>query len=123
MKFLVIFIQFLVLYGFYLAGEWMSEFLNLPLPGSVIGFLLLFAALALKIYPLRWIESGAQFLLMFLSLYFIPATVGVMNYGDVFTGKGIWLIAIGVFSTLLTMAVSGYLSQRTAQSPREREVE
>lgn len=123
MKFFIIFIQFLVLYGFYLAGEWLGDFLHLPLPGSIIGFLLLFAALALKIYPLRWIESGAQFLLAFLSLYFIPATVGVMNYGDVFTGKGILLIVIGVFSTLLTMAVSGYLSQRTAHPPREREVD
>lgn len=123
MKFILIFIQFLVLYGFYLAGEWLRGFLHLPLPGSIIGFLLLFAALALKIYPLRWIESGAQFLLAFLSLYFIPATVGAMNYGDVFTGKGILLIGIGIFSTLLTMAVSGFLSQWTARASREKEVE
>lgn len=122
MKFLVIFIQLLVLYGFYLIGEWLRSVLGLPLPGSIIGFLLLFAALILKIYPLRWIESGAQFLLAFLSLYFIPATVGVMQYGDVFTGKGLWLIVIVMFSTLLTMAVSAILSQWASRRREERQV-
>src|SRR5690606_30268746 len=43
MKFFIIFIQFRVLYGFYLAGQWLGDFLNLPLPGRIIGFLLLFA--------------------------------------------------------------------------------
>ncbi|MGO1060938.1 CidA/LrgA family protein [Planococcus sp. FY231025] len=121
MKFLIIFIQLIVLYGFYLAGEWLRNWFNLPLPGSIIGFLLLFAALLLKIYPLRWIESGAQFLLAFLSLYFIPATVGVMQYGDVFTGKGLWLIVIVMASTLLTMAVSALLSQWASRRSAEKE--
>ncbi|MFD1864334.1 CidA/LrgA family protein [Planococcus chinensis] len=121
MKFLIIFIQLIVLYGFYLTGEWLRGSFNLPLPGSIIGFLLLFAALLLKIYPLRWIESGAQFLLAFLSLYFIPATVGVMQYGDVFTGKGLWLIVIVMASTLLTMAVSALLSQWASRRSAEKE--
>lgn len=120
MKFLVVFLQLIVLYGFYLTGEWLRGFFGLPLPGSIIGFLLLFAALLLKIYPLHWIESGAQFLLSFLSLYFIPATVGVMQYGDVFTGKGLWLIVVVIASTLLTMAVSALLSQWAARHSEER---
>ncbi len=111
MKFIMIFIQLLVLYGFYIAGEWLRALFDLPLPGSIIGFLLLFTALLLKIYPLHWIESGAQFLLAFLSLYFIPATVGVIQYGELFSGKGLWLIVIAGFSTLLTMGVSATLSQ------------
>ncbi|MGK7378729.1 CidA/LrgA family protein [Planococcus sp. 1R117A] len=121
MKFLLVFTQLVVLYGFYLFGEWLREFFNLPLPGSIIGFLLLFAALLLKIYPLKWIDSGAHFLLAFLSLYFIPATVGVIDYADVFAGKGIWLIVIAVFSTFLTMAVSSLLSQWSSRLSGQRE--
>lgn len=115
LKFLVIFIQFLLIYGFYSLGGWLRDLLHLPLPASIIGFLLLFLALSFKIIPLRWVESGAQFTLTFLSLYFIPATVGVIDYGDVFSGKGVWLIVIIMFSTLLTMAVAGLSSQWTAQ--------
>lgn len=120
MKFLITFTQLIVLYGFYVTGEWLRDLFDLPLPGSIIGFLLLFIALLLKIYPLRWIESGAQFLLAFLSLYFIPATVGVIQYGDLFTGKGLWLIAIAMFSTLLTMGVSAVLSQWASRRTDER---
>lgn len=111
MKFITLFLQLVLIYGFYLLGQWLREFFNLPLPGSIIGFLLLFAALIFKIYPIRWIESGASSLLAFLPLYFIPATVGVVDYRHIFTGKGIWLIAILIASTLLTMAISGYASQ------------
>lgn len=114
-KFLVIFIQFLVIYSFYFVGGWLQDILHLPLPASIIGFLLLFLALSFKIIPLRWVESGAQFTLTFLSLYFIPATVGIIDYGDVFSGKGVWLIVIILFSTLLTMAVAGLSSQWTAR--------
>lgn len=120
MKFAIIFIQIIVLYGIYLIGEEIRTLFRLPLPGSIIGFLLLFAALMLKIYPLRWIESGAHFLLAFLSLYFIPATVGAMEYGEVFTGKGVWLVAIVLVSTLITMAVSGLLSQWAGRSADQR---
>lgn len=115
MKFAIIFIQIAVLYGIYLLGEGIRNLFDLPLPGSIIGFLLLFASLMLKIYPLRWIESGAHFLLAFLSLYFIPATVGAMEYGSLFTGKGIWLIAIVFASTLITMAAAGLFSQWAAR--------
>lgn len=120
MKFLIIFIQLIVLYGFYIVGEWLRDLFDLPLPGSIIGFLLLFIALLLKIYPLKWIESGAQFLLAFLSLYFIPATVGVIQYGELFAGKGLWLIVIASVSTLLTMGVSATLSQWAAGRNDER---
>lgn len=120
MKFLTIFLQLVIVYGFFLLGDWLRELFNVPLPASIIGFLLLFAALMLKFFPLRWIESGATFLLAFLPLYFIPATVGAIEYGDVFTGKGIFLIAILIFSTLLTMAVSALTSQYMARHSAER---
>ncbi|OKL35476.1 CidA/LrgA family protein [Domibacillus mangrovi] len=111
MKFIKVILQMVLLYIFYIGGVWLSDRLHLPLPGSIIGLLLLWTALMLKICPLNWIESGANFILSYLPLFFIPATVGVMNYFHVFAGKGILLILIVVFSTLITMAIAGYTSQ------------
>lgn len=124
MKFVRIVLQLLVLYGFLLIGEAIQSVLNLPMPGSIIGFLLLFAVLLLKIYPLEWIDAGATFLLSFLSLYFIPATVGVVEYGPLFSGKGVLLLPIVIISTLLTMAAAGLASQSIANrnSSRKEEV-
>ena len=118
MKIISIILQLFVITGFYLIGEAIQVFFNIPLPGSIIGFLLLFTALMLKIYPLEWIESGAHFLLAFLSLYFIPATVGVVEYGELFSGKGMLLIPIVIASTFLTMA--GRVSQYAAKASTDR---
>ncbi|WP_298829644.1 CidA/LrgA family holin-like protein [uncultured Planococcus sp.] len=120
MKIISIILQLLAITGFYLIGEAVQDFFNIPLPGSIIGFLLLFAALMLKIYPLQWIDSGAHFLLAFLSLYFIPATVGVVEYGELFSGKGMLLIPIVIISTFLTMAAAGWVSQYAAKASPER---
>lgn len=54
-------------------------------------------------------------------MYFIPATVGVMDYGELFAGKGIWLIVIVIASTLLTIGASGGLSQYIAQFAAKKE--
>lgn len=111
MKYIYTLLHILVIVGFYLIGEQVQDFFNIPLPGSIIGFLLLFTALMLKIYRLEWIESGAHFVLAFLPLYFIPATVGVIEYGELFSGKGVLLIPIVMASTFLAMAAAGWVSQ------------
>lgn len=111
MKLIKIFLQIILLYLFNIAGGWLSDRLHLPLPGSIVGLLLLWAALMLKIFRLKWVESGANFILSYLPLFFIPATVGVMNYFHVFAGKGMMLILIVVVSTLMTMGIAAYTSQ------------
>lgn len=123
MKYLKVFLQVFLLYGFFLAGDGLHDFFQLPLPGSIIGLLLLWASLLLKVLPLSWIDTGAHFLLSFLPLYFVPATVGAMNYGHVFAGKGILLILITVISTFLTIVISGHISQyfsRRSQKGKEQ---
>lgn len=111
MKILFFILQFIFIYGFFLLGQLLRELFTIPLPASIIGFMLMFTALSLKLIPLRFVESGAMLMLSFLPLFFIPATVGVIEYIEVFAGKGSLLIALLIFSTLLTMAASGWTSQ------------
>lgn len=120
MKFLKVFLQILILYSFFLVGDWLHDFFHLPLPGSIIGLLLLWASLLLNVFHLRWIESGSHFLLSYLPLYLIPATVGAMNYGHIFVGKGFILILLMIVSTLITMGISGYTSQIIARQSTKR---
>lgn len=119
-KYVTIIFHVVLLYGFSLVGEWLQHLLHIPLPGSIIGLLLLWAALSLKLFRLQWIESGAYFLLAYLPLYLIPATVGVMNYGHVFVGKGFLLIPITMISTFVTMWLASWASQWTARKSAER---
>ncbi|MNI95200.1 holin-like protein [compost metagenome] len=59
----------------------------------------------------------------FIPLFLVPATVGVMDYFQVFTAGGQWLIVIVVLSTLLTMVLAGltaqWIAQRTSKPKEE----
>ncbi|WP_082232175.1 CidA/LrgA family protein [Halobacillus massiliensis] len=111
MKIIRIVLQISIFYLFYLIGEGLGELLNLPIPGSIIGLILLFCCLSFNLFSVRWIEEGSIFMLSFLPLFFIPATVGVMKYPSFLSLNGIFLVIIVSVSTLLTMAAAGKVSE------------
>ena len=74
--------QVIILYFFSFLGSWIVQILSLQFPGSIVGLLLLFVCLYFRIIPVELIKDGAGFLLAFLALFFIPATVGIMDYPE-----------------------------------------
>ncbi|MGY0693896.1 CidA/LrgA family protein [Virgibacillus sp. FSP13] len=106
-----IIIQIAILYGICLLGNWIQHSLDLFIPGSVIGMILLFILLSTNILKVKWIEEGSNFIIKNLTLFFIPATAGILNYFDVFSGKGFLLIIIVLVSTIFVMGGSGFVSQ------------
>ncbi|AXH98918.1 hypothetical protein DV702_03745 [Sporosarcina sp. PTS2304] len=122
MNIVITLLQVLLLYGFFMLGTFLRGMLSIPLPGSIIGLLLLWALLSFQIIPLRFVEKGAYVFLSTLPLYMVPATVGVMNYGYVFVGKGWLLIAITIGSTFITMAVASIVSHKVSKRRERNEV-
>jgi holin-like protein len=114
--------QLAVLTIFYYLGVWIQELFDLFIPGSIIGMLLLLIALLTKRIKATWVSEGANYIIKHLTLLFIPVTVGIINYLDVFTGKGILLLPIALGSTLLVILSSGAVSQYLVKR-REREYE
>src|SRR5699024_9011173 len=115
MKYIQIIIQILFLFVLFWIGEWIREIFHLMIPGSVIGLVLLFILLISGIVKEKYIRSGANFMMKHLVLFFVLATVGIMGYIDLFKGKGVFLIVITIVSTILVMAVSGFVSQKMQQ--------
>lgn len=111
------------LYILFLLGEFLRATLSIPLPGSIIGLLVLWGLLSIKVIKLRWVEKGAYVFLATLPLYLIPATVGVMDYGHVFAGKGSLLIVITIISTFITMVVASLVSQSMAKRNMKEEAD
>lgn len=111
MKFLQIIIHICVLFSFYLIGEWIRSLFNLLIPGSIIGLLLLFIMLSLNMYPIKWVEAGAQFMMRHLIIFFIPSTVGLMGYFGLFAGKGIFLVIITLVSSVAVMVCAAKVSE------------
>ena len=90
----------------YIIGVALQIIFNLPIPGSVIGLILLFLGLQIGIIKVEMIEELCEFLLSNMSFFFIPAGVGLMTAFGVLKGKWIPFIVIVVLSTCLVWIVT-----------------
>jgi holin-like protein len=86
-----------------LVGEVLVMALGLPLPGPVLGMLLLLVTLVLRTSTAATVEAPAEGLLGHLSLLFVPAGVGVMVHAQRLGGEWLPILAALLVSTLLTL--------------------
>jgi holin-like protein len=87
------------------AGEALSRLLHLPLPGPVLGMLLLVGLLQWP--PLRApVAAAADALLAHLSLLFVPVGVGVITHLDLIARHGVRMVLAIVLSTWAGLAVT-----------------
>lgn len=88
---------------FYFLGEMLSLLMGGLLPGSVLGMVLLFAALYFKIVKPQNVKDAATVITKNMAVFFIPAAVGIMVYVELFS-KSLMVIASAiVVSTVLTL--------------------
>ncbi|MWV46309.1 CidA/LrgA family holin-like protein [Paenibacillus sp. HJL G12] len=89
--------------------------LHLPVPGSIVGIIILYALLKLKVIRLDWIELGSQWLLSEMLLFFIPATVSIINYKTLIMNSGLQVLATIAGSTIVVMLCAGLIGQRISK--------
>lgn len=112
---IILFISFL--------GEVLKYLIPLPVPASIYGLLLMLAALTFGVFPLESVKESANFLIEIMPLMFIPAGVGLLeSWGAL---KDIWLpvIFIILISTIIVMAVTGYVTQWMIQKSGKKEAQ
>ncbi len=86
-------------------GELVSRGLSLPLPGPVVGMVLLL--IALRFPRVREpVSECARFLLSHLSLLFIPVGVGVMTNLTLLSQYGGRMLVVITLSTWIGLAVT-----------------
>lgn len=98
-----------------LAGELLARALHLPVPGPVIGMVLLFGALLLRQggqgEPPAPLAAVGDALLANLGLLFVPAGVGVVIYGPVLAQNWAAIASAVLLGSLLGIAFTGRLAQ------------
>jgi holin-like protein len=103
-----------VLVVFLFAGEWVSRLAALPIPGSVVGMVLLTVALRTGAVSPALVRDAAGLLLRHMGLLFVPAGAGVMRYTGLIQAEWPAILGAGVVSTLVVMAVVGTVHERMA---------
>lgn len=112
MKFIL---QLFFIWLIYAVSDVIVRFLDLPIPASVFGMILLFILLVSGIIKVQHIEKATTFLNKHLAFFFIPFAVGLMNYGGLIHASGIQLLIMIAASSVIGLLVTSGLTQFLAR--------
>lgn len=110
--------QFSIILGIYFLGELIQKISGLPIPGNVIGMLILFFALYTGIIKLKTIGKISDFLLENLAFFFLPAGVSLMTSFGLLEGKWTSILEISLLSTLIVLVVTGLTVEAVQRAMR-----
>lgn len=96
----------ILLLSIYFVGEIISKGLNLPIPGNIIGMILLFILLSTNVLKVEKVENLANFFLEHLAFFFIPAAVGLMTSFASLKGSIFKIILLCILTTIIVISVT-----------------
>ncbi len=107
--------QFGIILLLWLFGELISMGLKIPVPGSVIGMVLLFICLYSGVIKVEMLDELSSFLLDNLAFFFIPLGVGLLESLDIFKANWLPITLIVLLTTIIVVAVTGLTVQLLAK--------
>lgn len=113
----------IVVLGIYLVGELISGTFDLPIPGNILGMLILLVLLMTKIIKLDQIETISNFFLDHLAFFFIPAGAALMNSAGIIKDTWFKLILVCIITTVVIIACTGLIVQFVSRRMRKEEKE
>ncbi len=106
-------LQCAMLFAFLALGEFIVWLTDIPVPSSIIGMLLLTAALKTRIIRLHWVAGVADFLVKNLGFFFVPAGVALMLHFELIRSQWLPIIGASAISTIIVIAITGWIHQLT----------
>ena len=106
--------------GFTIAGEALQRLVPLPIPASVYGLALLFAALCLKLVKVEQVKEVGGFLTSILPVLFVSPAVGIVEHWAVIRPQLLPIALLLVASTVLTFGISGSITQLLSRKGGEK---
>ncbi|USG63873.1 CidA/LrgA family protein [Brevibacillus ruminantium] len=101
----------ILLLAFYGIGIAAGKWLHIPLPGNIIGMLLLTLALVTGVVKMNWVDKASQLLIRHMMLFFVPIMIGVSSYLKILGEHPVALILAMVLGPAFVMVVTGRLIQ------------
>ena len=112
LKYLNVIWQISLIYGITRLGSWIQSFFHVPLAGSIVGLILFYTLLQLKIVRVTWVKEGANFLLATMVFFFVPSVIGVMDVITEIDMNFVVFFALVVVGTLLVALTSGLVAEK-----------
>ena len=108
----------LIIVGCYLVGEFFVLVTDLPLPGALIGLLLLLGGLLLRQRPAVTVGRGAQPLLTHMSVLFVPAVIGVGLFWAEVSENALGIALALVATTIVALGFTAWFAQWLMKAKR-----
>ena len=106
-----LYVQLMIIFSISIIGEGISSVFHLPIPGSIIGLILLFLALQFKLLRLRHVSMVGNFLLANMTILFLPPAVGIMDKFQVIAPYLLPIILIVLGAIVLNVCVIAVVVQ------------
>lgn len=103
--------QFLIILGFSLVGEALQRLVPLPIPASVYGIVLLFAALCIGLVKLEQVKEAGGFLTSILPILFVSPAVGILENWLLIRDAVLPIFLLVAASAAVTFGISGLVAQ------------
>lgn len=87
-------------------GKAVQQSLSVAVPGSVWGLLILLTLLTTRILPLNWVLPAGQWLLGYMTLFFVPVGVGLLAHQQVLSQYWMVIVVSCLVSTLLVLLIT-----------------
>lgn len=98
-----------------LVGEVTVRLLGLPIPGPVLGMVMLFITLMIRGQAPASVDQASSALLSHLSLLFVPAGVGMMAHFGRIADEWLPITLALLLSTVITMVATALVMQFTTR--------
>jgi holin-like protein len=95
-----------IILAFGFAGEILAQLLPIGMPASVLGLLLLLAALGFRLVKPEHLGETADYLSANMAFFFLPAVSSVLNNYDAVKGVVLKLAGICIICTFFTFALT-----------------
>ena len=103
--------QFLIILGFTFVGEALQRIIPLPIPASIYGLTLLFAALCLKLVKLEQVAEVGAFLRSILPMLFVAPAVSIVENWGLVANRMLPIILVLVGTTVSTFGIAGIVTK------------
>lgn len=106
-----IFRQLCIIFGILLLGHVFQQITGFPIPGTVLGLIILLICLLTGIVKIDMIEDISKFFLDNLAFFFVPGGVGLISSLGLIKNDWLPILMVIIISTMMVIVVTGLTVQ------------
>jgi len=109
-----------IIFLFLFLGDSITYITKIPIPGNVIGMIMLTISLKIEIIKLDSVRPAAEILVKNMAFLFVPPGVGIMIYFNLIKREFIPIFLSYILSTLAVLYIVGKFQQTLDKKNNER---